>query len=145
MTEGAGKSIIGRCLTDEQLLQTDVLKELPTDRKPDDDWIGARLKVPHEFKTRLSARVQRKLKRTRKHGFYNPGDEVWMHFKPDEEELSHWRHQKYLKGKVDEDPPKESTESGDDDKKTTIESGDALAYTSQDNWLGTQPSLRAEN
>ncbi|KAF1355950.1 hypothetical protein EJ07DRAFT_157938 [Lizonia empirigonia] len=85
---GAGKSMINRCMTGEGLLQTELLEEVPNEHRPTDQWIAARLKVPHEFRTRLTAGVQRKFKRNKKGGMtYNTGDEMWMHFKPTEEEL----------------------------------------------------------
>lgn len=88
---GAGKSMINRCMTDEGLLQTELLEEVPNEHRPTDQWIAARLKVPHEFRTRLTAGVQRKFKRSKKGGMtYSTGDEMWMHFKPTEEELKRW-------------------------------------------------------
>lgn len=91
VTEGAGKSIIERCLTDEKLLQTGLLETMPDEHKPESEWIGGKLRVPHEFRTRLLGKVQRKMKRKRKGNLYNSGDEMWMHFKPDADELLDWR------------------------------------------------------
>ncbi|KAF2742935.1 hypothetical protein M011DRAFT_252630 [Sporormia fimetaria CBS 119925] len=95
VTSGAGKTIIERCLTDEKLLQTPLLEpdEIPDAHKPNDEFIAKKLEVKHEFRTRMSAKIQRKMKRAKKHGFYKPGDEVWMHFKPEVEELSNWQKQ----------------------------------------------------
>ncbi|KAF2006668.1 hypothetical protein P154DRAFT_416653, partial [Amniculicola lignicola CBS 123094] len=90
VTTGAGKSIIKRCLTDEHFLETDILDELPTENRPPDAWIAARLKIPHEFRTRIATKAQRKLKRKISGAFCGPGDEVWMHYKPDMTELQDW-------------------------------------------------------
>ena len=88
---GSGKSIINRCMTDESLLATDLLKEVPDEHRPTDQWIAARLRVHHEFRNRVTAGVQRRWKRNL-HGqeSYFTGDEVWMHFKPSPEQLKRW-------------------------------------------------------
>jgi platelet-activating factor acetylhydrolase len=78
-------------MTDEALLETELLEELPDEHRPTDQWIAARLKVPHEFRTRLAAGVQRRFKRNEKgETVYSTRDEVWMHFKPTAEELERW-------------------------------------------------------
>lgn len=78
-------------MTDEALLETGVLEKVPDEHRPTDQWIAARLKVPHEFRTRLAAGVQRKFKRNKKgETVYSTTDEVWMHFKPTTEELERW-------------------------------------------------------
>jgi platelet-activating factor acetylhydrolase len=89
---GAGKSLINRAMTDEGLLETELLGEVPNEHRPTDQWIAAKLKVPHEFRTRLTAGVQRHFKKKSKKGeaAYNTGDEVWMHFKPTATELEKW-------------------------------------------------------
>jgi platelet-activating factor acetylhydrolase len=92
-TSGSGKTIIDRCMTNESILQTELLKELPDDHRPDDQWIAARLRVDHEFKKRMVAGVQRKFKRNFQGGMgtgYTTSDEVWSHFKPTEEQLEKW-------------------------------------------------------
>lgn len=88
---GAGKTLINRSMTDEDLLNTELLEEMPTEHRPTDQWIAAKLKVPHEFRTRLTAGMTRHFKRNEKgETVYSTGDEVWMHFKPTEEELERW-------------------------------------------------------
>ena len=88
---GAGKSLINRAMTDEGLLHTELLEEVPNEHRPTDQWIAARLKVPHEFRTRLTAGVQRYFKKNAKgETVYCTGDEVWMHFKPTAKELEKW-------------------------------------------------------
>jgi platelet-activating factor acetylhydrolase len=155
VTEGAGKSIIQRCLTDEELLQTQPLDQLPDENKPDNEWIAARLKIRHEFRTRVAASVQRKLKRSKEHGFYNKGDEMWIHCKPDEEELKNWR----VKNRCtlgEEGISSEKDEKMNEEEKGSSEnnSQDASGYTSRDlgegeetddtapeTWLGCHPAL----
>lgn len=90
---GGGKSIIDRCMTDEHLLQSTLLEDIPDEHRPDDEWIAARLKVDNEFRTRMAASLQRKFKRKLKGGIgtgYSPSDEVWCHYRPTEEELQKW-------------------------------------------------------
>lgn len=90
---GGGKSIIDRCMTDEKILETPLLEEMPDEHRPDDEWIAAKLRVDHAFRTRVAAGVQRKLKRNPKDGLvagYTTADEMWCHYKPTEEELRKW-------------------------------------------------------
>lgn len=90
---GGGKSMIDRCMTDESILRTELLTEMPDEHRPDDEFIAAKLRVDHEFKKRMIAGVQRKVKRNVKGGMgaaYDISDEVWAHFKPTEEQLEKW-------------------------------------------------------
>jgi len=89
---GAGKSLINRSMTDEGLLNTDLLEDVPSEHRPTDQWIAARLKVPHEFRTRLTAGVERHFKKKNDKGqtIYSTGDEIWMHFKPTKKSLDDW-------------------------------------------------------
>jgi platelet-activating factor acetylhydrolase len=142
--ESSGKSIIERCLTDEGLLQLVPLDEVPNDQKPDDKFIAAKLKVPNEFKTRLAASVQRKIRRRKGkgkvHGWYEPGDEMWMHFKPEEGLLKKWQEgKKPVEQHVEEEGGQEPMYGGGvegrDQKKAESQretaSGDTSANTSQ--------------
>jgi platelet-activating factor acetylhydrolase len=154
VTEGAGKSIIQRCLTDEELLQTQVLDQIPDDRKPDDEWIAARLKIKHEFRTRAAASVQRKLKRSKEHGFYNKGDEMWIHCKPDDTELRNWR----IKNRCtmgeegisgDEETKVEGDSVGRSDPAASVSTsrdlgeGEGVEGTVPETWVGLRPALMA--
>lgn len=91
---GGGKSIIGRCMTDEQILQTPLMEETPNEHRPNDQWIAARLRVDNEFRTRMAAGIQRKFKRNLKGGtgagYYTTSDEMWCFFKPSDEALKKW-------------------------------------------------------
>jgi platelet-activating factor acetylhydrolase len=78
-------------MTDESLLATDLLQEIPDEHRPTDQWIAAKLRVDHEFRTRVAAGMQRKFKRNLKgQRSYSTEEEVWMHFKPDTEKLENW-------------------------------------------------------
>ncbi|KAF2868604.1 platelet-activating factor acetylhydrolase, isoform II-domain-containing protein [Massariosphaeria phaeospora] len=157
VTEGAGKSIIERCLTDEELLEAALLDQLPDDHKPEDEYIAAKLKVHHEFRTRVAARVQRKIKRKKAHGFYKPGDEMLMHFKPSKENLLKWLEKKkhadkevpIAEGKSDAEQVisrhdrETAANSEDDDTVTETESGHASSSTAHDTWLGCPPTLKS--
>jgi platelet-activating factor acetylhydrolase len=83
-------------MTDESILETEILDEIPDDHRPNDEWIAARLRVDHEFKKRMGAGVQRKFKRNFQGGMgtgYTTSDEVWSHFKPTPEQLDKWIHE----------------------------------------------------
>jgi platelet-activating factor acetylhydrolase len=83
-------------LTDESILETEILDEIPDEHRPNDEWIAARLRVDHEFKKRIGAGVQRKFKRNFQGGMgtgYTTSDEVWSHFKPTPEQLDKWIHE----------------------------------------------------
>jgi platelet-activating factor acetylhydrolase len=83
-------------MTDESILRTELVDELPNEHRPDDEWIAARLRVDHEFRKRIAASVQRKIKRNFQGGMgtgYTTSDEVWSHFKPTEEQLERWINQ----------------------------------------------------
>ncbi|KAL1612807.1 hypothetical protein SLS60_001036 [Paraconiothyrium brasiliense] len=163
VTSGAGKSIIERCLTDEELLHTQPLEQIPDDHKPNDEWIAARLKIKHEFRTRMATKVQRKLKRQMKNGAPTAGDEVWMHVKPNAEELREWR----LKSKAsfgeykhDSDTAVEKEAIGDPDPEVSVgdlssheeasdggmpaEAGNVSVDDAQDTWLGAHPALKKD-
>jgi platelet-activating factor acetylhydrolase len=103
----SGKAIIDRCLTDESILRTELIDEIPDDHRPDDQYIAARLRVDHEFRMRFAASLQRKVKRNFQGGMgtgYTTADEVWSHFKPTEEELEKWINQEDRGEKrIDED------------------------------------------
>jgi len=80
-------------MTDESILRTELIDEIPDDHRPNDEWIAARLRVDHEFRKRVAAGLQRKFKRNLQGGMgtgYTTSDEVWSHFKPTEEQLDKW-------------------------------------------------------
>ncbi|KAF2091235.1 hypothetical protein K490DRAFT_10182, partial [Saccharata proteae CBS 121410] len=61
---GSRSAIIDRTMTNEHLLQLPVLDgQLPDLHRPDDKWIAARLKIPHEFRNRVTPSLARKVKR----------------------------------------------------------------------------------
>lgn len=89
----------------EQLLQSsepasEPDKPIRSDHAPEDKWIAFRLKIPHEFSTRLNAWLRRKWRRWVLHpggdvdlvkGLHGCGDgeqeELWTHFSPTHEQL----------------------------------------------------------
>jgi platelet-activating factor acetylhydrolase len=144
VTSGAGKTIIERCLTDEKLLQADILEQIPDVQKPEDEFIAQRLKVQHEFRTRVAAKVQRKLKRKKRHGFYNPGDEMWMHFKPELEQLRRWREKNHtLDDSMGEAEMREETvEEGSEETDYGVRS--VSSEVEDEKWLGKPPLLQEE-
>ncbi|KAI0144601.1 hypothetical protein GGR57DRAFT_327155 [Xylariaceae sp. FL1272] len=82
---------------DEDILQTKTLiaKEVPAGYKPSEKWIGARLRIPHEFRLRVmrffrrpstSAPTDVEGKPLRGVVDFARGEEVWMHCSPDHQE-----------------------------------------------------------
>ncbi|KAK3949530.1 platelet-activating factor acetylhydrolase, isoform II-domain-containing protein [Pseudoneurospora amorphoporcata] len=73
--------------------------EVSLDFRPDDKWVAARLKIPHEFKLRVRSWAKRKIRpgpdipRDRRGkplaGLVNwgAGNEIWVHISPDKEEV----------------------------------------------------------
>jgi platelet-activating factor acetylhydrolase len=92
----------------ENLLTIRPLDELPDERKPKNEkWIALPLRIPHEMKLRLKPRIVRRYtyrKKANEVGKVLPtdergkvvdalqelgrGEEVWMHFSPNDEELA---------------------------------------------------------
>jgi platelet-activating factor acetylhydrolase len=104
-------------------------------------------------RTRLAAKLQRKIKRKKKHGLYNPGDEVWMHVKPELDELRNWRRKMDCADSMNEEELQEETvetssESGtpgqtsDEDKNDGLQTGSKEA--TDKNWLGHPPLLQEQ-
>ena len=113
-------------MTDESLLQTQILDELPDDHRPDDEWIAARLRVDHEFKKRMAAGVQRKLKRNFQGGMgtgYTTSDEVWCHYKPTEEQLEKWINEEERGEKRIDEPAATKGDGQDTGTDTADDSG----------------------
>lgn len=137
---GGGKTIIDRCMTDEGLLKTELLEEMPDEHRPTEQFIAAKLRVEHEFRNRLVSAVRRKLKRKYHHSAgpgYSISDEVWSHFKPTEEQLKKW---------IDAEERKESriygisAEKGDP-KDTASKTADSTGTTIDDVGDNNRPSL----
>lgn len=154
VTSGAGKSIIQRCLTDEALLQMQPLEQIPTTNKPKQQWIAARLRIKHEFRTRVATGMRREMKRHIKGEEHNVGDELWMHVKPESAELRRWRLQhrctivQYSDTDADaegEEPKREASSCRDESQSSTENDVDALREVdTQDTWLGAPPALKKE-
>ena len=71
---------------DEGLLRTPITNEMPEECRPDNKWIGMRLKIPGEFATRVRNRKERGQMRR----FEQPGEELWMHVAPEEGEIERY-------------------------------------------------------
>lgn len=100
-----------------------------------------------------------------KHGV-DVSDEMWMHVKPDKEELRRWRHRKCCdfgehKGGSETDVDKnaedeleygadaaqdvdESTSQNESGREAPAEGEDTPTADSQNTWLGTHPGLAKE-
>lgn len=111
---GGGKSLINRCMTNENILETPLLEEIPEEHRPDDQWIAARLRVDNEFRKRIAASIQRKFKRNFQGGMgtgYTTSDEMWCFYKPSDEALKHWINEEERGEKrIDEDRATASNE-----------------------------------
>jgi len=114
----ARAKMIDRSMQHEHLLATAVLDDLPTEHKPTAKWIAARLKVPHEFRTRVVPKLTRKVKRHTKD--QQTSDEIWMHVRPLEEEVKRYLNDK-LTGK------EHDGKASPTDKEHGIEDGDVEA------------------
>ncbi|CAJ2500428.1 Uu.00g032810.m01.CDS01 [Anthostomella pinea] len=91
---------VGNTWPDEGILRTEQLatNKLPSDYRPEDKWVAARLKIPNEFWVRSTSwfRRKRKMSGVATDANGNPlvgviqfeqGDEVWMHLSPDTAQL----------------------------------------------------------
>ena len=74
-------------------------KKVPTEqsRQPDDQWIAARLRIPHEVRYRLTPEFdklkfkrerQRKIDQHHAHRSSQHGEEIWMHVAPARQEFT---------------------------------------------------------
>jgi platelet-activating factor acetylhydrolase len=99
-------AIVRRTMIIENILDLEPTEELPEDRKPDGKWTAVRLKIPHEFRARLSASIERKVKRkqSEKGGKRESGaeNEVWMHIRTEEEGIRAWERQRGVGGEKGE-------------------------------------------
>jgi platelet-activating factor acetylhydrolase len=84
-----------RSARNEELLNKDVspLHEIPTSElhRPKDKWVGARIRIPHEYLYRISPKLFRKVKRYKaeRNGEQDEtGAEIWLHSKPSAEIIS---------------------------------------------------------
>lgn len=90
--------------TDEGLLDVEKLEKIPSHKRPDEEWTGYRLRIPHEYAIRLTPKwIRRRVAEKNSGGKKVPrdpkgkalvglqdleeGDEIWMHVAPTKEEL----------------------------------------------------------
>ncbi|KAJ9646328.1 hypothetical protein H2201_007873 [Coniosporium apollinis] len=96
-------AMIDRSFTDEGLLDAEPVEELPTEHKPEKKWTAARLKIPHEFRSRFVPKITRKISRKRRQNQkHDPNDEIWMHVTSSEEEVTAWNENKSKRGEGDD-------------------------------------------
>lgn len=77
-----------RSLRGENLLEQPRLERLPSEHKPDKEWMAMRLKLKHEMQGRIVPKLRRRLKRVG--GMDGDDHEVWIHVAPTGEELEQW-------------------------------------------------------
>ncbi|TPX09275.1 uncharacterized protein E0L32_009467 [Thyridium curvatum] len=95
----------------ERLLEeAEVQTEVPTEHRPPDKWIAARLKIDHEFSLRMAKWLRKYNKNTDRElptdasgkpllGLenWNKGCEIWMHLSPDQSHVEHLRQRDVFK------------------------------------------------
>lgn len=74
-----------------RLLDAPVVDEVPDVRRPEEKWIGGRLKVRHEFRNRFVPNLARKVKRQKGKMEGSGWDEVWMHVRSGDEVVRGYR------------------------------------------------------
>lgn len=100
------EGLLDRSMTNENLLDTEILDDIPSVHRPDDKFMAFRLKIPHEFSQRVMPKLVRKAKRRKSQPtsvrkgapFAEDGSggegEVWMHFKSSEEDVKQYLERK---------------------------------------------------
>ena len=137
---GAGPGVLGTSVfTDEG--------EIPGQRRPEDRFLALRLKMPHEFWRRLV--FPRPVRHAREDWLRRKGkvsleDEVWMHFKPTEEELK--RLGVAARARAEEQMGELDVEAGRDverERRARVQ-GDSQANVSEDWPYGAERTEKAE-
>lgn len=90
----ARAKMVNRSMQCEHLFDTVVPDDLPTDHKPIAKWIGARLKVSREFRSRVLPKLTRKGKSKRNDERPDSSDEIWMYVRLLEEETERYLNDK---------------------------------------------------
>lgn len=161
-------SQVNRGMHDEGLLQTPIKtkQDVPESdiHRPKQQWIAARLDIPHEARYRLDPRLvwQRRQRRKKQAGTYdltgigNPDGEIWMHIAPMEDRLAAFKrgelHSGDLEvemgkhenaGMAEETGGKNQKQQGTEDKPENAEQPDSncnLEKTQSDNENGVAES-----
>jgi platelet-activating factor acetylhydrolase len=93
-------AIIKRTLEAEDILGIAALEDVPDVHKPNQKFIGGRLRIPHEFRARVVPKLERVIRRQTNE--VQVEDEVWMHISTTQEEVEKWssngRHAKIKSG-----------------------------------------------
>ncbi|KAL1795054.1 hypothetical protein ACET3X_006870 [Alternaria dauci] len=133
---GGGKSIISRCMTNEKILETPLMEDIPNEHRPTDEWIAARLRVDNEFRKRLAAGLQRKFRRNFQGGMgtgYTTSDEMWCFHKPSDEDLQKWVNAEDRGEKrIDEDRATAPTEESQNSDHTVADALGSASHTRSD-------------
>ena len=77
-----------RSFLDRHTLGRAALTELPTEHKPDERYMAARLKLNHELRGWLVPKIRRRLNKVG--GLEGEDHEIWMHIAPTADALQHW-------------------------------------------------------
>jgi len=92
-----------RSLDDMQILDLPCLKELPSEHQPLEKWMAVRIKMPHEFRKRLTMQAWRKKFQQE---LWKKGErEVWMHVSPSKDGLRRFEEGKMGKEGTDQTGP----------------------------------------
>ncbi|KAF1985531.1 hypothetical protein K402DRAFT_334111 [Aulographum hederae CBS 113979] len=95
------RAMVGRAMPSEELLSTDLLDEMPVEHKPKDDFIAMRLRIPHEFRSRVVPELAKRV------GWGGNGNgkkkelvknEIWMHVSSDDEDVRRYQERKLTEG-----------------------------------------------
>jgi platelet-activating factor acetylhydrolase len=82
-------AIVARTLVKENILALPPLEDLPDEHKPDEKFIGGKLKIPHELRSRVVPKLERIAKR--QVAEVKAADEVWMHISTSQEEVEQYQ------------------------------------------------------
>ena len=79
-----GEQAFRRNLPKKKFLDVKVIREMPTEHKPEAKWTAVRLRIDHEGRKRLRPKARQKYwENLMKEG----ADEVWVHMAPEQEKL----------------------------------------------------------
>jgi len=103
--------IIGRSIgpTDENILEMDILEEVPDLHRPESRFLAQKLGHVDAFRDRILPKVQRKMKRASKPNAVPRSNEIWMHVISTTEEVRQYRESKF--GAKEAQSAGQSTES----------------------------------
>ena len=77
-----------RSLNNQEMLKQPCISDLPTEHKPVEKYMAARLKLEHELRGRFVPKIRRQLKKVG--GLGGDNHEAWMHIAPTPDTLQNW-------------------------------------------------------